>query len=325
MIACGGGKNGSGSHANFAVATSPKVKKSPSTSNHGARWRKPFPKRPSQLPLNVATKMMPAMMNALTASPWVRDQSPKSSHSRHESPKPTHATLANRPAPLARNDVGSESARPANAAPSSNDCGIATVLDGEYVDTDALREFCRIGARLEHGHELQIVRIGLELLLEHGAHRVMAMGVVADHRLQILQTGGLGCIGLERCRRLIRVLRGKHRSIEQRLGNRTGNQRFLAHQAAAQSNDAAGLVLVFAVQIGSDFPVGAVLQPEIGDRVGGEERLHLVFLDSELQEIAGIGAPIDVLVGIDALLGKLDRKEILVGAGQIADRHDLAL
>src|SRR5580700_106908 len=231
MIACGGGKNGSGNQANFAVATSHKVRNSPSTSNHGARLRRPVPKRPSQLPLSVAARMMPAMMNALTASPWVRDQSPKSSHSRHESPKPTHATLANRPAPLARNDVGSESGRPANAAPSSTDCGIATVLDGEYVDTDALREFCRVGAGLEDGHELQIVRISLELLLEHGAHRVMAMGVVADHRLQVLQTGGLGRVGLERCCRLIRVLRGKHRGVEQRLGDRAGHQWLLAHQA----------------------------------------------------------------------------------------------
>src|SRR5664279_1772708 len=146
MIACGGGKNGSGNQANFAVATSHKVRNSPSTSNHGARVRRPVPKRPSKLPLNVTAKMTPAIMKAATASPWVRDQSPKSSHSRHARPKPTHATLANRPAPLARNDAGSESARPANAAPSSTDCGIATVLDGEYVDTNALREFCRIGA-----------------------------------------------------------------------------------------------------------------------------------------------------------------------------------
>jgi len=71
--------------------------------------------------------------------------------------------------------------------------------------------------------------------------------------------------------------------------------------------------------------VGAVLQPEIGDRVGSKERLHFVFLDGELQQIAGISAPVDVLVGIDAQLGKLDRKEVLVGAGKIADRHDLAL
>src|SRR3954449_11796687 len=107
MIACGGGKNGSGNQANFAVATSHKVRNSPSTSNQGARLRKATPKRRSKLPLSVAAKMTPAMMNALTASPWVRDQSPKSSHSRHERPKPTHATLANSPAPLTKNDVGS--------------------------------------------------------------------------------------------------------------------------------------------------------------------------------------------------------------------------
>src|ERR1700677_4438211 len=195
MIACGGGKNGSGNHANFAVATSHKVRNSPSTSNHGAR--EAVPKWPSKLPPKVAAKMMPAMMNALTASPWVRDQSPKSSHSRHERPKPTHARLANRPAPLARNNVGSESAAPANAAPSSADCGIATVLDGEYVDTNTLREFCRVSPGLEHGHELQIIGIGLEFLLEHSAYGMMTVGVVPDHRPQIFQTGGLGRIGLE--------------------------------------------------------------------------------------------------------------------------------
>jgi len=36
-IACGGGKNGSGSHANFAVANSQAEKITPSTSSHGAR------------------------------------------------------------------------------------------------------------------------------------------------------------------------------------------------------------------------------------------------------------------------------------------------
>src|SRR6266851_2996000 len=161
MIACGGGKNGSGSHANFAVAISQRVKNNPSANSHGARACRPVPKRPSHLPLAVAARIPPAMTKAAIASAWVRDQSPKSSHSRHESPKPIHAAVANTAVPLARNHVGSDSGRPANAAPSSADCGNATVLDAEYVDIDPLRKFRCIGARLEHGDKLQIVRIGL--------------------------------------------------------------------------------------------------------------------------------------------------------------------
>src|SRR5258707_1849676 len=325
MIACGGGKNGSDSHANFAVATSHRVRNNPSASNHGVRACSPAPKRPSHLPLAVAAMMPPAMINAAIASAWVRDQSLKSSHNRHESPKPTHARLANTPVPLASNDVGSDSGRPANAAPSSTDCGSATVLDAEYVDINPLRKFRCIGARLEDGDELQIVRIGLELLLEHRPYRVMMMGVIPDHRLQILQARGLRRIGLERCRGLVRILRGKHRRIEQRLRDGARDVGLVTHKTAAQSHDAAGLVVVLAVKIGGDFLIGRVLQPEISDRIGGKERLDFALFDRELQEIAGIGPPIDVLVGIDALLGELDREKILVRSCEVADRDDLAL
>src|SRR5882724_6761480 len=221
MIACGGGKNGSGSHANFAVATSHKVRNNPSASSHGVRACSPAPKPPSHLPLAVAVTMPPAMINATIASAWVRDQSPKSSHNRHESPKPTHARPANTPVPLANNDVGSDIGWPANAAPSSIDCGSAAVLDAEYVDINPLRKFRCVGALLEDGDELQIVRIGLQLLLEHGPYRVVMMGVIPNHCLQILEARSLGRVGLERRRGLVRVLRGEHRGIEQRLRDRT--------------------------------------------------------------------------------------------------------
>src|SRR4051812_14910653 len=140
MIACGGGKNGSGSQANFAVATSHSVSSRPSANSHGARGCKPAPKRPSQLPPSVATTMPPAMANAATASPWVRGQSPRSCHHRQDSPNTTHARPAKMPALLASkdfgSDVGNDSGRPANAAPSSADCGRAMALDAEYVDID---------------------------------------------------------------------------------------------------------------------------------------------------------------------------------------------
>src|SRR6266850_562735 len=277
MIACGGGKNGSGSHANFAVAASHSVRNNPSASSHGARACSPVPKRPSNLPLAVAARMPPAIISAATASAWVRDQSPKSSHNRHDSPKPTHATLASTPVPPARNAVGSDSGRPASAAPSSTDCGKGTALDAEYVDIDPLRKFRCIGALLEDGNALQIVRISLQFLLEHGAHGMVMVGVISNHRLQIPEARGLGRIGLERRRGLVRVLRREHRGVEQRLGDRARNLRLLADKAAAQTDDAAGLVLVFAVQIGGDFLVGAVFQPQIGDRIGGQECLDFAL------------------------------------------------
>src|ERR1700692_1571512 len=187
MIACGGGKNGSGSHANFAVATSHSVRNNPSASSHGARWCSAAPKRPSNLPLAVAARMPPAMTKAAIASAWVRDQSPRSCHNRQESPKPIHATLAKTPVRFARSDPGSDAGRPAKAAPSSADCGSAIVLDAEYVDINPLRKLCRIGARLEHGDELQVIGIGLQFLFEHVADGVVVMGVIPGHRLQILE------------------------------------------------------------------------------------------------------------------------------------------
>src|SRR4030088_1917380 len=134
MMACGGGKNGSGSQANFAVAISHSDRNNPSASSHGERCRSPAPKRPSRLPLAVAARMPPAQIKAAMATARVRDQSPRSSHSKHETPKATHARLANPPVPLARNAVGNDDERPSSAAPSSTDCDCATASDAEYVD-----------------------------------------------------------------------------------------------------------------------------------------------------------------------------------------------
>src|SRR6478609_8304984 len=108
-----------------------------------------------------------------------------SGHHRHDIAKPTHARLANTPVPPAGNEI--DSGCPGSPAPSSADCASATVLDAEYVDIDPLRKFRRIGAGLEDRHTLQIVRVGLQLALQHFADGMMMVGVVADHRLQVLQ------------------------------------------------------------------------------------------------------------------------------------------
>ena len=69
----------------------------------------------------------------------------------------------------------------------------------------------------------------------------------------------------------------------------------------------------------------AVLQPEVSERIGRQERLDLALLDREVEKIARDRPPIDFLVGVDAKLGELDREEVLVGPGEIADCDDLAL
>src|SRR5882757_8962449 len=258
MIACGGGKNGSGSQANFAVATSHKLRNNPSANSRGVRCFSPAPNRPSQLPLSVATSTPPATTNAAIASSWVRDQSPRSCHRRHESPKPSHATLVNTPAAFARTDAGNASGRPANAAPSSTDCGSATALDAEYVDINPLRKFRCVGARLEDGDALQVFGIALQLALEDVADGMMVMGVVPHHGFDVRQGCSFRRIRLERSCRLFRILRHEHRRIQKRLRDRARRQRLLAHQAPAQADDAAALVLVFAVEIRGDRLVTAV-------------------------------------------------------------------
>src|SRR5277367_5512592 len=130
-MACGGGKNGNGSHANLAVATSHTVRNKPSASSHGARDCNPAPKRPSR----AATRMPPPITNAAIATSCVRDQSPRSGHSKQESPKPTQATLASAPHAFFATATGNDSGGPANAAPASADCGSAAALDvAEYID-----------------------------------------------------------------------------------------------------------------------------------------------------------------------------------------------
>src|ERR1700761_1559548 len=225
-MACGGGKNGSGSHANLAVATSHTVRNRPSASSHGARDCRPVPTRPSRRALSVANRMPPAITNAVTASPCVRDQSPRSSHHRQERPKTTHARLARTAGPFVKNRDGSRKGRPTNAAPSSTDCGSAAALDvTEYIEINALRKFCCIRAWLEDGYEFQIIRIGFQFQLEHRTYGMVMVGVVPDHSLQIFKGGGFRRVRLERYGRLVGILRDEHRGIEQGLDNSACDQR----------------------------------------------------------------------------------------------------
>src|SRR5580692_11646349 len=189
MMACGGGKNGSGSHANFAVATSHSVRKTPSAASQGARCRKPAPMRPRRSAPNVPTSTTAATTKAPMPSSWVRDQSPRSSQIRHDRPNAIQPRLARMPMPAPR----SQSRLCAGAC-----APIPPVSDREYVDINALREFGGVGRRLEHGDRLEILRIGLQLALQHLANRMMVVGVVADHALDIFVSGRLRRIGLER-------------------------------------------------------------------------------------------------------------------------------
>src|SRR5580704_17789977 len=77
---------------------------------------------------------------------------------------------------------------------------IPSVSDREYVDIDALCEFGGVGRRLEHGDRLEILRIGLQLALQHLADGVVMVRVVADHALDIFVSGSLRRVGLERLR-----------------------------------------------------------------------------------------------------------------------------
>ncbi len=307
MIACGGGKNGNGSHASFAVAISQTVNTTPNTRNQGARCRIAAPTRPSHLPPAVATASTAAITNAAMARSWVRDQSPRSSRHRQENPNANHAAPAAKPIPAGPICRSSPSERGTAAPPLPRRGPLsAPTSDAENVDIDLLREFRRVCRRLEYGHALQVVRVGFQFPLQDFADRMMMVGVVTHHALEIGERGVLRRIGLEGFCRLLRILRGKHRGIEQRLRNGACHLRLLAHQRAAQPHDAAGLVLVITVQVGGDFLVGAVLQPEISQRVGGEERLNLALVDRELEQVSREWTPVDILVGIDPLLGQLD-------------------
>src|SRR4051794_2572672 len=135
------------------------------------------------------------MTNAAMPSEWVRDQSPTSSHHRQDRPKAIHATLARMPAPESRTQLARHGARERRGAPE------ARPSDSEYVDIDALRKSGRVGALLEHLHALEIVGIGLELALQHFAHGMMMMGVVAHHALDIRERRRLRRVRLERFRR----------------------------------------------------------------------------------------------------------------------------
>src|ERR1700761_6715890 len=102
-----------------------------------------------------------------------------------------------------------------SAKPPPRDSPPAAVTSGsEYVDIDPLRELVRVGARLEHRDDLQVVGIGLELLLERGTGRMMVMGVVAHHAFDILEARLLRRIGQKRLRRLAWIFGSEHRCIQ---------------------------------------------------------------------------------------------------------------
>src|SRR5260221_11883660 len=206
MIACGGGKNGKGSQANFAVATSHSVRNSPSTNSHGARWRSAAPALPRKSALRVPKNASAAMTNAAIPSEWVRDQSPRSSHNRHDRPNAAQAMAAATPGPELRSQ--SRRSRPRDL---DRPASAAIPSDSEYVDIDPLREFGGVSARLENRDRLQIVRIGLELSLEHVTDGMVMMSVIADHALKIGKRRGLGRVGLERFCCLVTGFRRDHR------------------------------------------------------------------------------------------------------------------
>src|SRR5438132_14241539 len=99
-------------------------------------------------------------------SEGVRDQSPISLHNRHDRPNASQARLAATPAPDSRRNARSTAARDADTV---RPAPTPAASDSENVDIDALREFDRIGRRLERRERLQIVRLGLWLALEHVA------------------------------------------------------------------------------------------------------------------------------------------------------------
>src|SRR5260364_87441 len=94
MMACGGGKNGSGSQANLAVASSHADKKTPTAISQGLRLRKAAPARPSRDAVRPATSTSAAITKAATARSVVRDQSPTSSRTRQDAPNSAHANAA---------------------------------------------------------------------------------------------------------------------------------------------------------------------------------------------------------------------------------------
>src|SRR5690349_9485452 len=181
MMACGGGKNGNGSHANFAVASSHTVRNRPSATSHGARRRKAGPAAPRKSAPSVPNSASAATTKAAMPSAYVRDQSPRSGHHRHDRPSAIQAIAAATPTPELLSQSPIASAREFDAREPSTEI----VSDSEYVDIDLLREFRRIRAWLEDRDRLQIVGVFLELTLQHLADGMMVMGMVTRHRFEI--------------------------------------------------------------------------------------------------------------------------------------------
>src|ERR1700761_7456755 len=124
-MACGGGKNGSGSQPNLAVATSHTVKNTPIASSQGARDCNAGANRPS----NAVTKMAAAITNDAIATSSVRAQSPRSGHSRDDAPNATQARLATIPKGFLASDAGNDTGPLAKAPPTSAVCGSAATSD----------------------------------------------------------------------------------------------------------------------------------------------------------------------------------------------------
>src|SRR3954451_21940481 len=198
MIACGGGKNGSGRQANLAVASSHSDRNTPSAISQGLRWRIAVPARPRREATMLATSTSVATTKAAMARSVVRDQSPTSSRTRQDAPNAAQASAAVMP------DAASRSL---SVSPVLRVSSPVATSDRENVDIDALCKFVGIGARLEDGDDLQVVGISLQFLLECRAMRMVMVGVIAHHAFEVGERRLLRRVRLERFRRVARVLR----------------------------------------------------------------------------------------------------------------------
>ena len=137
---------------------------------------------------------------------------------------------------------------------------------GEDVHTDTVSELRRIGTRPEHRGLLQLLRVERDLLLQRCVHRMMVVGVGAQHRGHLLRGPHLAVAGEDRAGG-VRVLGHPFLRLHDRGGECGGDRTLVANQAGADSQYAAGAVGEFAGKIVGHLNQMVAVADDRGDRI----------------------------------------------------------
>ncbi len=151
------------------------------------------------------------------------------------------------------------------------------------------RRSCRRSAACwcgpDHLHQLQLVRVFRQLRLQVGAHRVVVMGVAAQHGGEL--GGRRWRVFREQGGRFVGMGGDVFLRLQHGLGQRAGGGAVMAHQVATDAEHAADPACVVAAEVVGDLVQVVAVTDHPGERIAERERVDLALLQGDAQHVGG--------------------------------------